>query len=126
MLLCFTEIFFLLAYYCFHNIIAPGQSLKIFMLGINITIIVTLVVSLFDKVSFHSVGAGGLLGTVIGLIKYTHAELLPWLMGAFAVVILVGLARYKLKAHGAFEIYVGLIIGITAQSLVFFFGIQGA
>jgi len=96
--------------------------LKIFMLGINITIILTLVISLFTKVSFHSVGAGGLVGTVIGLMKYTRAEFLPWLMGAFAIVILVGFARYKLKAHGAFEIYVGLMIGITVQSLIFFQG----
>ncbi len=123
LLLCFTEIFFLFAYFAFHDIPALGESLKIFMLGINITIIATLITSLFTKVSFHSVGAGGILGTVIGLIKYTHAELLPWLIGAFAVVVLTGLSRYKLKAHGAFEIYVGLIIGITTQSLVFFFGI---
>jgi hypothetical protein len=122
LLLCFTEIFFLFAYFTFHNIPALGGSLKIFMLGINITIILTLVISLFTKVSFHSVGAGGLVGTVIGLIKYTRAEFLPWLMGAFAIVILVGFARYKLKAHGAFEIYVGLMIGITVQSLIFFQG----
>jgi hypothetical protein len=121
-LLSFTALCFIIVFYVFHSIPALGLSLKMFMLGINITIVATLILSLFTKVSFHSVGAGGLLGTVIGLMKYTHADLLPWLMGAFLVVILVGVSRYKLKAHGAFEIYMGLIIGITVQSLIFFQG----
>lgn len=124
-LLGFTAICFILVYYSFHSIPALGQSLKIFMLGINISIIATLITSLFTKVSFHSVGAGGLLGTVIGLMHYTHEYLFTWLIGAFAVVLLIGLSRYKLKAHGAFEIYVGLIIGIAVQSLVFFLGAHG-
>lgn len=120
-LLSFTALCFILLYYAFHSIPAMGASLKMFMLGINISIISTLIISLFTKVSFHSVGAGGILGTVIGLMRYTHGEFFPWLIGAFALVVLVALARYKLKAHGAFEIYVGLIIGIAVQSLVFFF-----
>jgi membrane-associated phospholipid phosphatase len=96
------------------------------MLGINISIIATLIASLFTPVSFHSVGAGGLLGTVIGLINYTQEYLIIWLIGAFAIVIITALSRYKLKAHPAFEIYVGLIIGIAVQALVFFFPMHGA
>ena len=123
-LLAFTSLCFILAYYSFHTIPALGQSLKIFMLGINISILVTLVSSLFTPVSFHSVGVGGLLGTVIGLMRYTNTYLLPWLIAAFAIVILISCARYKLKAHDAFNIYVGLIIGIAAQSFVFFLGMR--
>ncbi len=124
-LLAFTALCFIFLYYAFHAIPASGQSLKIFMLGINISIISTLIISLVTKVSFHSVGVGGLLGTVIGLMRYTQTYLFLWLLAAFALVILVGLARYKLKAHGAFEIYLGLIIGITTQALVFFFATYG-
>jgi len=92
------------------------------MLGINISIIATLITSLFTKVSFHCVGVGGLLGTVIGLMRYTHGNLYPWLIATFAIVLLTAMSRYKLKAHGAFEIYVGLIIGIATQALVFYVG----
>jgi hypothetical protein len=126
-LLAFTAICFILVYYTFHKKMpSSAGSLNIFMLGINISIIATLITSLFTKISFHSVGVGGLLGTVIGLMKYTQSYLFPWLIASFAIVILVGLARYKLKAHGAFEIYAGLIIGIAAQALVFFIETQGA
>jgi len=120
-LLSFTALCFILVYYCFRDITDSGQSLRIFMLGINISIIVTLITSLFTKVSFHSVGVGGLLGMVIGLMRYTQSYLLLWLICAFVIIILTALARYKLKAHGAFEIYLGLIIGIATLSLVFFF-----
>ena len=122
-LLAFTALCFILVYYAFHNIPASGKSLKIFMLGINISIITTLLVSLFTKVSFHSVGVGGLVGTVIGLMRYTQTELYPLLIAAVFVAVLVGVSRYKLKAHDAFNIYVGLIIGISTQALVFFFGV---
>lgn len=126
LMLSFTALFFILVYYVFHNIPAMGVSLKIFALGINISIILTLIASLFTPVSFHSVGVGGLFGTIIGLMRYTQEYLFIWLACAFAIVILTSLARYKLKAHGAFEIYLGLIIGITVQSLVFFFRVHGA
>ena len=125
-MLSFTALFFILIYYVFHNIPAIGESLKIFMLGINISIVITLITSLFTPVSFHTVGVGGLLGTIIGLMKYTQQCLFLWLVIAFIIVVLASLSRYKLKAHGAFEIYLGLIIGITFQSLVFFFRIHGA
>jgi len=125
-LLAFTALCFILVYYTFHEKMpSSAVSLNIFMLGINISIVSTLIISLFTKVSFHSVGVGGLLGTVIGLMRYTQTYLLPWFMAALALVILVGLARYKLKAHGAFEIYLGLIIGIASQALVFFFATYG-
>lgn len=122
----FTAILFILVYYVFHNIPALGASLKIFLLGINISVISTLIASLFTRISIHSVGAGGILGTVIGLIRYTHSELWLWLLGAFAIVILTTLSRYKLKAHEAFDIYLGLIIGIGVQALVFFFATHSA
>jgi len=123
-MLSFAAPFFILGYYAFHSIPSMGESLKIFMLGLNISLIITLITTMFTKVSFHSVGAGGLLGTVIGLMKYTQQHLIVWLLGAFAIVILTALSRYKLKAHEPFDIYLGLMIGIAVQSLVLFFGVH--
>jgi len=124
LMLSFASPFFILGYYAFHNIPSMGESLKVFMLGLNISLIITLITTMFTKVSFHSVGAGGLLGTVIGLMKYTQEYLIVWLLGALAIVILTALSRYKLKAHEAFDIYLGLMIGIAVQSLVLFFGVH--
>jgi hypothetical protein len=121
LMLSFTCLFFIYAFYCYHDMVESGKSIWIFLLGINISIVTTLITTLFTKVSFHSVGVGGLLGTVIGLMRYTHQNLFLWLAGAFLILMLTAMSRYKLKAHGAFEIYLGLIIGIATQALVFFF-----
>lgn len=123
-MLSYAAPFFILGYYAFHNIPSIGESLKVYMLGLNISLLITLFTSMLTKVSFHSVGAGGLLGTVIGLMKYTQEYLFMWLLAAFIIVILTALSRYKLKAHEAFDIYLGLIIGITVQSLVLFLGLH--
>jgi len=41
---------------------------------------------------------------------------------AIVAVGMVGYSRYKLKAHAAGDIYIGNIIGIACQALVFFAG----
>ncbi|HTB06394.1 MAG TPA: hypothetical protein VK806_05520 [Bacteroidia bacterium] len=121
-LILFTELFFLLAYYIFHNIPIVGKSLSLYLLGINAAMVLALIISLFTRISLHALGAGGILGTVIGLIYYTRFEMTPWVCGAMFLALLVGYSRYKLKAHEPGDIYIGYSIGVVAQSLVFFIG----
>jgi hypothetical protein len=121
-LMLFTEICFLLAYYTFHNIPIIGKSLSLYLLGINAAMVLALIISLFTRISLHALGVGGILGTVIGLIYYTRFEMTPWVCGAMFLALLVGYSRYKLKAHEPGDIYIGYIIGMVAQALVFFIG----
>ena len=92
------------------------------MLGINIAMVITLITNLITKVSLHAVGIGGILGTIIGLMYYTRLQMFPLIGISILMVCLVGYGRYKLKAHTAFDIYIGNIIGIACQALVFFIG----
>jgi len=119
MLIAFTELCFILAYYSIHNIPMIGRSLSFFMLGINVAMIITLLISLITKVSLHAVGIGGILGTVIGLMYYNRIQNYPAIAAAIALVVLVDLSRYKLKAHAAADIYIGNSIGIACQAMVF-------
>src|SRR6185312_12703746 len=68
MLLAFSELGFLLVLIYFHNMPAVWISLYYFILGINVSAIVTLITSMFTKISFHAVGISGLVGTMIGLM----------------------------------------------------------
>ena len=43
----------------------------------------------------------------------------PVAIAAIVLVALVDYSRYKLKAHIASDIYIGNIIGISCQALVF-------
>jgi hypothetical protein len=121
-LMAFTELWFILAYFAVHNIPSVGRSLTYYMLGVNIAMIATLLTSLVTKVSLHAVGIGGILGTIIGMMYYTRVQMLPQVAIAIALVYLVGFSRYKLKAHNGGDIFIGNIIGISCQALVFFVG----
>ncbi len=118
-LIAFTELCFILGYYAVHNVPMVGRSLSCFMMGINIAMIVTLIASMFTRVSLHAVGIGGVLGTAIGLMYYTRIPIYPVIACAIVLVSVIDYARYKLQAHTAFDIYLGNIIGITCTALVF-------
>ncbi len=121
-LMVFTGLGFLLAYLTYHNIPALGRSLSLFMLGINVAMLATLIINFFQKTSFHATGSGGLLGASIGLMYYTRIDLKYWIIGTIVLCFIAGYARYRLKAHSSFEIYLGYIIGIVSMFAVFFFG----
>lgn len=121
-LMMFAEFGFLLAFLTFHKIPSLGHSISLFILGINIAVIATFILNFFQKTSFHATGAGGLLGASIGLMYYTRMYTWPWIAGAMFICYLVGFARYRLKAHDSFEIYLGFIVGVLSLFAVFFFG----
>ncbi len=122
MLMMFAELGFLTAYLGIYNIPEAGRSLSLFMLGINIAMIATLAASFIKRISFHATGAGGILGTVIGLAYYNHLNFKYWICGAIVLAWLAGYARYRLKAHDTFEIYLGYIVGILSLALTFIIG----
>jgi hypothetical protein len=126
MLIVFTELGYILAYLAFHNIPSIGRTLSLFILGINISLIATLLISFVQKTSFHATGAGGIVGTTIGLMYYTRFNMEYWIVAAIAMACLSGYSRYKLKAHNTFEIYLGYIVGILPLALVFILGAKHA
>lgn len=121
-LMMFAELGFLLTYITFHKIPSMGHSLSLFLLGVNIAVVGTFILNFIQRTSFHATGAGGLLGAAIGLMYYTNMPTWPWIITASFLCCLVGYARYRLKAHNSFEIYLGFIVGIVSLFAVFFFG----
>jgi hypothetical protein len=122
MLMMFTELGFLLAFLTFRNIPPAGHSLFLFLLGINIAMVITFALNFFQRTSFHATGTGGLLGTAIGLLYYTRFDLKYWIAAAIILCYAAGYARYRLKAHNTFELYLGYIVGILSLFAVFYFG----
>jgi membrane-associated phospholipid phosphatase len=86
--------------------------------------------NIFDKISAHTVGIGGILGFIlVFLFQHKEAELLfhglndaiylmplPLIFLIFVLIAgLVGSSRLYLKAHQPMQVYGGFIIGIIAQ-----------
>lgn len=126
LLMMCAELGFLLAYLTFHRIPSLGHSISLFMLGINIAMVATLIINFVQRTSFHTTGAGGLLGATIGLMYYAREDLKYWIIAIMVLCCVIGYARYRLKAHNAFELYLGYIVGILSLFAVFYFGTNRA
>ncbi|MFN6020785.1 MAG: phosphatase PAP2 family protein [Bacteroidota bacterium] len=108
--------------------IPPSFSRAI--LGASIGLFLAFFINIFDKISAHTVGIGGILGFIlVFLFQHKEAELLfqgrndaiyliplPLIFLFFILLAgLVGSSRLYLKAHQPMQVYGGFIIGIIAQ-----------
>ena len=96
------------------------NSLKLFIVGGGIAILLTAVINLRYKISAHMVGIGGLLGVLMSisyLIKFdmTLFYILVILMAGF-----IAFARLRLEEHRPSQIYTGFLLGFIIQISLFF------
>jgi hypothetical protein len=69
-------------------------------------------INLFWKISAHTMGAGGLIGTIIFLFGWWGLVFVP-------VIVILAWARYKLKCHTRWQLFFGAFFGIL-NTLLFF------
>lgn len=67
------------------------------------------------KVSFHTIGAGGLIGMLFNMMPYTDYNIMGVLISAILIAGFVGSARLYLNAHSEREVYYGYVIGFFGQ-----------
>ena len=73
------------------------------------------------KTSLHSLGIAGLLGFV-GIISFEYElNLLALIISLFFLFGIVATSRLKLKAHKISEIYIGFIVGLLSQILIYIY-----
>ena len=100
-------------------------TFSVLTMGSIIALGLAFLVNVFDKISLHSTGLGGLVGfTGILIFAYHYAWIriggLSFKLGvAFFMLLIisgcVGTARMKLKAHNLSQIYGGFMIGLLGQ-----------
>jgi hypothetical protein len=84
--------------------------------GAEIGIVVTLIISMFWKISIHMIGIGGIVGINILMMKMN----MQWDNYFYASLILAGLlgyARLKLEAHTFPQVAVGFLVGIMSEAI---------
>lgn len=86
-----------------------------FMTGIFLTTVVGLLSNIYFKISMHAMGAGGLLGIFL-LIMRSNTMLMTWpLCLALLVTGIVCTSRLIVSDHTPKEIYIGLLAGLLCQ-----------
>ncbi len=96
------------------------NSIKLFVLGGAICILITTIINLKYKISAHMVGLGGVLGILISVSYLIKFNMTPYYIAVILIAGLVGCARLVLNEHKPAQLYLGFFLGLIIQSVLFF------
>jgi hypothetical protein len=113
-------VFYIWTFMSFRKSVYP-EILNITLLGACFAILLSFLITLFKKISLHTVGMGSLVGLMIVLCLISTYNLMGYLSVVILLAGIVGSARLALNAHDRAEIYGGYVIGITCQFLALHF-----
>ncbi len=93
-----------------------------YFLSTTAACILSLGITLFYKISLHTLGIGFLFGLGFTLSYLNNSDLRWYLIGIVLLGGIVGYCRYLLKAHTLPQLYLGFIVGTFSSSLLLLFG----
>ena len=105
-----TFFLYVFCFYLIRRIDIPNMFYS-FMLAGLITLLVTLFITLWFKISIHMAGMGGLIALVIYISFYLKVNLSFYLILVVLLAGITGTARLILKAHSPAEVYSGFVLG---------------
>lgn len=112
------------------------DEFKIAVLGACVNMALAFLITIFYKISLHSIGMGAMLAITIYLsFLYKNIQVIinvgplgsysvPVLVLLFIVILITGIvmtSRLYLKAHEPGEVYRGLLLGVLVQAAVISF-----
>jgi membrane-associated phospholipid phosphatase len=112
-----TAVYYFSLFYLFYNAEFPN-IFKILILGVSISIVLTLLINFKWKISAHTIGIGGIVGASMGIIYRLHVDMSFILMIVLFCSGLVGYARLKLNAHTPGQVYTGFLLGFLVELLL--------
>jgi len=95
-------------------------SIKLFIIGGGVAILLTSVINLKTKISAHMVGVGGLLGVLISVSYLIKFDMTIFYMLVIVIAGVIGFARLKLQEHQPYQVYFGFLLGLVVQLALFF------
>ena len=118
-ILLFISISFFIGHWLYKSSIVDLLSLFFFGYGLSL-ICISLFLNLKIKISLHTLGVSGLIGFLIYFSNFYKINIIAILAALFILAGLVASARLKLRAHKLNEVFLGGVIGIAAQFVVYF------
>jgi hypothetical protein len=114
-----TSLFYFGLYYLLIDI-NIWSSIKLFIAGGGIAILITAFINMRSKISAHMVGVGGLLGVLISVAWLIKFDMTVYYMVVILLAGIVGFARLALREHKPYQIYTGFFLGLFVQTALFF------
>ncbi|MBI4930969.1 MAG: phosphatase PAP2 family protein [Bacteroidetes bacterium] len=113
-----SAIFYFAESYFLMNADVP-VLVKAMMFGATLLVVSVMLINLFWKISAHMVGIGGLCGMMLAISYRLQINLHIVLMLLFLIAGLVAFSRLKLNAHNSTQVYVGFLLGVSVQLILF-------
>ncbi len=113
-------VFYIWTFMSFRKSVYP-EILNIPLLGACFAILISFLITLFKKISLHTVGMGSLVGLMIVLCLISNYNFIEYLSIVILLAGIAGSARLSLDAHDPVEIYSGYFVGIICQFFAWHF-----
>lgn len=117
-----TSLFYFGLYYLLIDI-NIWNSLKVFIVGAGLAIVLTALVNAKFKISAHMVGLGGLLGVLVSVSALIRFDMTLYYILVILIAGVTAVARLYLDEHRPSQIYAGFALGFVIQAGLFF-GLQ--
>lgn len=103
-------------FYFMNRMMMPYWLLGV-LAGTCAALLIALCINFFWKISAHEIGAGGLLGGLMGYAEIHQLNLSWAFMLAFMIAGLLGTSRIYLKRHTPMQVYAGFGLGFACTFL---------
>lgn len=88
------------------------QEVFSFFVSVILSLIVSLTINMFWKISVHLLAQGGVFGTLLALNSLHKSDINVFLMISALAAGLTAYSRLKLHAHTHGQVYAGFILGV--------------
>lgn len=106
------------AYYLLPNL-REFSIIRALILGATLSVVLTLIINLYTKISAHMVGIGGVAGAFLGLSIRLMMPFETAIYSTIAAAGIIGFARLALGAHTPGQVYAGFAVGFFSELLLF-------
>jgi len=108
------------AYYFTRQLVVTELSSGIFI-AITLLIFIAAIITIFWKISVHSLALGGIVGILLILtVVLPESSLYYLLLCSVFISGLVLTARLQLQAHTPLQVYTGFMVGILISFMIIF------
>lgn len=94
------------------------QEVFSFFVSVILSLIVSLSINMFWKISVHLLAQGGVFGTLLALNSLHKSDINVFLMISALAAGLTAYSRLKLHAHTHGQVYAGFILGVVMNWVI--------
>ena len=111
-----TMLFYIFTYFLLKETKAP-ELFDTMLFGAALSIMISLIITFFWKISIHTVGIGGLTGIIYSTSSFLAPDQSYFFIGLVLMAGLVGFSRIKLEAHNLQQVAAGYVLGVISTGV---------